>query len=277
MIQTRLVLIALTLAVAAAAGCSKQPVPGAAAAAATATSSVAPQAPATAPVAAHGSAGPASATEISGEVAETMDAGTYTYVRVTTATGDVWAAANKFDVKVGDRVTVPLEMPMENFHSKSLGRDFPLIYFASRITRAGEAGAGGAQASETGTMQMPPGHPAARETATVTDVIPQPDGGTAIATIWQTRKALAGKSVTVRGKVVKVNSGIMGRNWIHLQDGTGAATDRTNDLTVTSDDEARVGDVVTATGTIAVDRDFGAGYAYPVILEKAKLATKPAQ
>jgi hypothetical protein len=73
---------------------------------------------------------------------------------------------------------------------------------------------------------------------------------------------------------MKVNNGIMGRNWIHLQDGTGVAADGTNDLTLTSDATVTVGDVVTATGTVAVDKDFTAGYKYAVLIEGATFSTK---
>lgn len=97
---------------------------------------------------------------------------------------------------------------------------------------------------------------------------------TSVADVWANRKALAGKTVTVKGKVVKFNGGILGRNWLHLQDGTGRAEDRTNDLTATTSDEAKVGDLVTVTGVVGVDRDFTAGYAYPVILENARIAGK---
>lgn len=79
------------------------------------------------------------------------------------------------------------------------------------------------------------------------------------------------KKVTVRGKVVKTSIGIMDRNWIHLRDGSGDATKRTNNLVVTSHDAPKVGDVVTATGILAKDRDFGSGYLYQVIVEDAKL------
>jgi len=78
----------------------------------------------------------------------------------------------------------------------------------------------------------------------------------------------------VRGKVVKFNGGIMGRNWIHIQDGTGVAADGTNDLLVTSDAGAKVGDVITVTGTVAIDKDFTAGYAYAVLIEGAKIELK---
>jgi len=77
--------------------------------------------------------------------------------------------------------------------------------------------------------------------------------------------------VTVRGRVVKYNGGILGRNWLHLQDGSGELAKGTNDLTVTTTGAAAIGDVVTATGTGAVDRDFGAGYTYTVMVEDAAL------
>jgi hypothetical protein len=77
--------------------------------------------------------------------------------------------------------------------------------------------------------------------------------------------------VTVNGTVVKFNGGILGRNWIHLQDGSGKAADGTNDITVTSDTAVKVGDVITATGKVVVDKDFGSGYAYKVLLEDGKI------
>jgi hypothetical protein len=90
-----------------------------------------------------------------------------------------------------------------------------------------------------------------------------------IAEVYAQKAALKEKPVAVRGKVVKFNEGIMGRNWVHLRDGTGKQG--TNDLTVTTNDKASVGDVVTAKGTVRTDKDFGAGYAYPVIVEDASV------
>lgn len=88
--------------------------------------------------------------------------------------------------------------------------------------------------------------------------------------VYQQKAALSGEQVVVHGKVVKVNNGIMQKNFLHLQDGTGA--EGSNDLTVTSTDTAAVGDEVTVTGTLVTDRDFGAGYTYPVIVEQAKIS-----
>jgi hypothetical protein len=90
-----------------------------------------------------------------------------------------------------------------------------------------------------------------------------------VAALWKGRATLAGKRVTVRGKVVKFNGGILGVNWIHIQDGTGRAADGSNDITVTSDMTATVGDVVTVTGIVGLNKDLGSGYSYPVIIERA--------
>ncbi len=90
-----------------------------------------------------------------------------------------------------------------------------------------------------------------------------------IAELYQEKDQLKGKQVKLHGKVVKVNNGIMNRNFIHLQDGTGEKG--SNDITITSQDTAKVGDEVTAVGTVTVDLDFGAGYTYPVIVEKATI------
>lgn len=76
-----------------------------------------------------------------GSVAETMDAAGYTYLKVKTSGGEIWAAASQFKVKVGDKVIVPIEMPMENFHSNTLKRTFPVIYFTSKVFFQGEPGA----------------------------------------------------------------------------------------------------------------------------------------
>ena len=237
---------------------------------------VSPQAPGSGqPAQAAGGPGQ-QAMMVTGPVLETMNASNYTYVRVKTDTGDVWAAATEFKVAVGDRVTLALEMPMENFHSETLKRDFPLIYFTTRIGPEGAVPpAGAAPAMMAGHAQT--GAADARASAgaaQVTEPIQPAPGGTTVANVWANRKSLAGKTVTVRGKVVKFNGGIMGRNWIHIQDGTGSAADGTHDLLVTTDANASVGDVITATGTVGIDKDFTAGYAYAVLIEGAKIELK---
>lgn len=204
-----------------------------------------------------------------GTVAETMNAGGYTYVRLQSdGKDDVWAAAPEFAAKVGDRLTVPLEMPMVNFESTSLRRSFPLVYFVSTVSRDGEVVGG--TSSELPAPSMMAGHTSGGAPTTVEAVAPAP-GGVSIADLWNQRKALAGKEVTLRGQVVKANNQILGKNWIHLQDGSGSAADRTNDITITMDDYVKVGEVVTIKGVLAIGRDIGGGYAYDAIVENARL------
>ncbi len=96
-------------------------------------------------------------------------------------------------------------------------------------------------------------------------------GAYTVGEIYARSAALDKKKVTVRGKVVKVSPGIMDRNWIHLRDGSGDAARKTHNLVVTSKELPNVGDVVTVTGTLAKDKDFGSGYRYAVIVEGASI------
>jgi hypothetical protein len=94
---------------------------------------------------------------------------------------------------------------------------------------------------------------------------------TSIENLYKEKTALNGKQVKLQGKVVKVNNQIMQRNFIHLQDGTGSPDVGSNDITVTSQDVTNVGDQVTVIGTLVLDLDFGAGYKYPILVEKATI------
>jgi hypothetical protein len=96
-----------------------------------------------------------------------------------------------------------------------------------------------------------------------------PDAYT-VAEVWAQRGRLKGKRVAIRGRVANFNEEIMSRNWLHLRDGTGDPG-KDNDLTITSRDKPAVGNVVVIRGTVSVDKDFGAGYAYPVIIEDAEV------
>jgi len=91
-----------------------------------------------------------------------------------------------------------------------------------------------------------------------------------VEALYQEKASLSGHHVQLRGKIVKVNNAIMNRNFLHLRDGTGK--EGSNDLTITSQDTAEVGDEVVVSGTITVDKDFGAGYTYPILLEQASVS-----
>ncbi len=131
---------------------------------------------------------------VTGAVLETMNSGGYTYVKVDTGEEEIWAAAGEFEVAVGDRVVFPLETPMQDFHSNTLDRDFPLIYFASFIAPEGEAPA----MAQGRAMDLPSRPSFARRvrdesrTAVAAGEIELPAGAMAIADVWADRVDLAG-------------------------------------------------------------------------------------
>jgi hypothetical protein len=228
------------------------------------------QAPVAMPVSAPASAADAPAFgSLTGSVVETMDAGGYTYLKLKTSNGEVWAAVQKASVAKGSTVTVANAMPMQNFESKTLKRSFEQIYFG---TLAGPAVAAEAPAP----ADLAAAHAgAASGPADVGEIkVAKAEGpeGRTVAEVFAQRAALKDKVVTIRGKVVKFLPGIMGRNWAHVRDGSGTRAGKDDDLTVTSADTVEVGAVVLVTGTVRNDKDFGSGYSYPVMVEDARFS-----
>ncbi len=210
-----------------------------------------------------------------GTVKETMTSGGYTYVLLATEQGEVWAAARQLTVAVGDEVEVAGLMPMRNFKSPTLDRIFEEIQFVSRarLVRGGATGQPGTQPEAGG---MPAGHPpvTGAPNSQKPGEIQKLPGGVTVAELFSRKADLNGKVVKFRGRVVKANRGILGKNWLHIQDGTGGPG--SNDIAVTSADGfAAPGSVVVIEGTLGLDRDFGAGYTYAVIVEQAKVTVEP--
>ena len=220
---------------------------------------------------------PAAAPGKTGKVTETMNAAGYTYVQVDTGKEKFWAAAPEVKVKVGDTVLVPEGMPMPNYESKTLNRKFDVVYFVPSLLVNGAAPAGMPGAMPAGhppTAGMPAGMPGASGTPKVTapadiDLKGIKKADQTVADIFAQKSALAGKPVKIRGKVVKFSPEIMGKNWLHIQDGSGQAG--TNDLTVNTSSTAKVGDTVVVSGKLTVAKDFGYGYQYDVIVEDAQI------
>lgn len=197
---------------------------------------------------------------VAGKVAETMDSGGYTYVRVAQGKESTWVAAPQQKVKVGEDVSFSGGMVMADFKSKSLNRTFKKIVFSDGRVKS---------ASDARVIEEVPEHgPAAAQFPIKLAKAEGPDAYT-VAEVYGKRKDLAGKTVSVRGRVMKVSLEIMGRNWVHLQDGSGDQKAGTNDLLVTTSEEVKTGETVTARGAVAKDQDFGSGYKYVVLLEKA--------
>ena len=206
-------------------------------------------------------------TGFTGRAVQAIKASRYTYVQVDNGREKIWAATIDFRGKVGDMVTVPSQgLPMKDFHSNTLNRDFEMVYFVG-IILAAEHG------EELSKQPLVPGHPPIAEKGNVSQPeisgIVKAKNGKTVAEVYAAREDLAGKPVLVRGRVVKFLPKIMGKNWVHLRDGSGS--EGTNDLTVTTDAMVEVGDLVLVSGVVSIDRDFGYGYSYTVLLEDAEV------
>ena len=216
---------------------------------------------------AAGNPAPAGPPELKGEVLEVIDVEAYTYLRLKTSTGEKWAAVSRAPVKKGTQVTIFDPAEMRDFESKSLKRTFPTIYFGAVGVAAGEVPAG---SSDPHRMHGGQTAPSTGKDAKVAKA----EGANArtVAEIHAAGNAIKDKPVRVRAKVTKVAPNIMGKNWVHLRDGSGSAADDTNDILVTTQAETKVGEVVVATGVVRTDVNLGSGYVYKVLVENASIA-----
>lgn len=233
-----------------------------------------------------------------GKVVETIDAGGYTYVLADNGTEQKWVAIMKTDLAKGEEVTFADGLLMRNFESKSLNRTFDEIVFSSGAV--GKTPQPPAPAALAPKMTTPPGGTSAE----TFEKAVQSEGGSApmagmpggmgsgkpvvpfenikveratgenaatVGELYDKSADYNGKKILLRGKVVKVSKNIMGKNWIHLQDGTGDAAKNTHDMVATSQDAPNIGDTVTITGTVQTEKDFGSGYKYDIIVEEATI------
>ena len=191
------------------------------------------------------------------KVEEHKDVANYTYLKVSENGNEYWIAAPQIKVEDGEVVFYSQGLEMKNFHSESLNKTFPIIYFVQSVTQSPEAPTLSSVHQQVTTSP--------REKILVEPL----KGGISIAEIYSRKDKLAGKTVRVKGKVVKYNADIMGRNWIHIQDGTESGGNY--DLLVTSNDATALGKTISVEGKVAINQDFGAGYTYSVMLENAKV------
>ncbi len=185
----------------------------------------------------------------------------YTYLHVDENGKSVWLAIPKMeDAKDGQTYYYKGGMVMTNFKSTELKRTFPSVIFLEKVAASPD-------------LLEQRNIPASTHSAMVKknsklDLKIEPvSGGITIAELYAQKEKYNGKTVTVRGKITKVNAKIMGRNWVHLQDGT--EYNGVYDLTATTKLDFNVGDIVTLTGKIALNKDFGYGYKYEVLMEDA--------
>jgi len=227
-----------------------------------------------------------------GTVVETMDASAYTYVRLRADDGtETWIAGPQAPVKVGDKLTVRNGAEMREFKSTSLKRTFPVLFMVGSLGVAGGREAAGLPPHPTPRPVDAPvpvtdahGHAGGAPHGAAPAVMAPPPGaiaraagpdGRTVAEIYGDPAGLSGKRVQVRGMVAKATMGILGRNWLHVQDGSGDRGKGTHDLAVTTNDTVSVGDIVLVDGTLALQKNIGEGYQFPVLLEDARATVEP--
>lgn len=189
------------------------------------------------------------------KVLETLNTDRYTYLRVEEGESEFWIAISKREVKVGETYVFQGGLLKKNFYSQEFKRQFETLYLVSNF---GQPNGGGEAELDAGFAQM--------DAANLkVENIKHAAGAVRLVDLFGNKAKYANKEILVTGKCVKVNPMIMNRNWIHLQDGTGEGLD----LTVTTTENIPLGAVLTLKGVIALDKDFGAGYRYDIIMEGA--------
>ncbi len=223
-----------------------------------------------------------------GKIVETMDSGGYTYILVDNGKEKTWVAIPQTKVEKGTTVTYKPGMVMTNFVSKSLERTFKSIVFSSGLNGKGTQSFHGMTTSDDSfaaavQSERKAGPPAAsrpiqssggsngaiapfREISIKKADAPN---GYSVEELYNQADKLNGEKVTLHGLVVKVSPNIMGRNWIHMQDGTGNPMKNSHDMVVTSSEIPEVNSEITIEGVLAAKKDFGAGYKYKAIIEEA--------
>jgi hypothetical protein len=200
--------------------------------------------------------------KIYGKVIETIDSGSYTYVHVDDGKDQYWAATAPVTLQTGSMVSFGTGMPMTNFTSKTLDRTFDLIYFVGQI-KTDKVGNHAAKADAKSTTGGTPTN--FDDTINVDNIMKAANGITIDEALTQKQK-LAGQTVLIRGVVVKYTPKVMNKNWIHIRDSSSS-----ENLTITTSNTVKKGDVILVTGKLQLDRDFGYGYVYDVLLEDSSV------
>ena len=238
-------------------------------------------------------AAPIADAALTGTVTETFSSGGYTYILLDNGQDKIWAAIGETKIEVGQKIELTNGPVMKEFHSRSLDRTFPEIVFSAGIKGADNGGHSmmgkgqtkeqsgsdeqnfmAALGTDTGNTTMDPAMATGGSSKAVVNAVDikvdkaAGANGYTVEEIHTKAKELNGKKVLIQAKVVKVSPQIMGKNWLHLQDGSGNPMKNTHDLVITTDATPDLDSVITIEGVVAADKDFGAGYFYEVIVEE---------
>lgn len=197
-------------------------------------------------------------------VDEVIQTNSYTYILAGEGNKQLWLAVNKMEVERGKTYYYSESMEMSEFYSKELDRSFDHILFVGNLSTQPIPASG--QMPEKAMMEASKGSPAMGRVHT--EPMQPVDGSISLAELFEHQNELEGTNVKVLGEVVKYSPGIMRKNWVHIQDGTSFG--ELYDLTVTTNEELNLGDIVLFEGVIALKKDFGSGYFYEIIMEDAQ-------
>lgn len=211
-------------------------------------------------------------------VKEVLQTSQYTYIRFQEIGNPenkdidtLWCAVSSIDTKAGETLYYKGGFAMKQFQSKELGRSFNEILFIDDISKTNDfvkkeiAAVPSHQQMESTDSAMV-GKPKIEKLEVKVDKVA---GGISIAELYANKTKYEGKTVKIKGQVTKFSPEIMEKNWVHLQDGSEA--DGKFDLTITTKETVKVGDIVIFEGKIALNKDLGYSYFYEVLLEEAKI------
>ena len=198
-------------------------------------------------------------------VQEVINIENYTYLRVFENDVEKWVATSPISAEKGAVFYFKNAMEMENFESKELNKTFNNILFVDRLSTTSDL----TPIEDKITMKNL-SEKATKPLIEKKEITITPSDGTiSISEIFKNKENYNNKIISVKGEVTKINPAILNKNWVHLQDGSSYNNDF--DLTITTQNELTVGDIVTLKGTLITNKDFGAGYTYSVIIEDAIL------
>ena len=197
-------------------------------------------------------------------VNEILQASRYVYLNVSEGNSKFWIATRKQEIEKGGTYFYKGGLLKTDFESKEYNKVFDTIYLiSSLVTRDHSKQVGGLN---TGVQKSAP-IVDKEDIPTHTDKVVEHKGSLKIADLVKDPKKYEGSTIQLSGKCVKVNPNIMDRNWLHLQDGS----KDDYDLVVTSNTFVPEGSDITIRGLVVLNKDFGAGYSYELIVENGEL------
>jgi len=204
-----------------------------------------------------------------GEVLEVTQTTKYTYLLLEEDHSEYWIAIARQDIRPGTILYFTNPLEMKDFSSKELGKTFDRVYFVQQISDNPDFTANPPGNTATANATPPRKQPETRKPSVRVEKLP---GGVSIAELYEFHPRYAGKSIKIRGEVTRFSTGIMGKNWVHIQDGTEFAGNF--DLVITTLDSTSPGSTCTFTGAVKLNQDLGAGYFFKILLDNAKITGK---